>query len=184
MRSVRILIAVLFIARRLHELHARPVGIQLICHDSRQRRAAPASHLRAVRDDVRGSIRADRQVHVGVQRRCGHCVGSASIRSSEQALRHQAYAQHKRSGPQHALQESTPAGDSFTIIRGNIFDLHHAPPLCSSMRIDVKPLRVTLYPTAVPVSCKPARPVAVREGESFRASGKTPHCEFAQGSAI
>src|SRR3989442_5365471 len=123
---------------------------------SRQRRTAPASHLRAMRDDVRGSIRADRQVHVGVQRRCGHCVGSAGIRVSEQALRHQAYAQHKRSSPQHALQEFTPAGDSFTIIRGNVFDLHHAPPLCSSMRIDVRPLRVTLYPTAVPVSCKPA----------------------------
>src|SRR6266581_1912884 len=82
MRAVGILIAVLFIAGGLHEFHPRPVRIELIRHDARQRRPAPASHFRAMRDDVRSSVLAiDTDGTAYIIERCAmmYAVPSVSI---------------------------------------------------------------------------------------------------------
>ena len=59
-RAVGILVAVgLLVARRLHDAHARPVGIELVGDDHRQRGARRAvAHLGAGRDDGDDAVRA------------------------------------------------------------------------------------------------------------------------------
>src|SRR5260370_16314203 len=156
MRSVGLLVAVFFITRGLHHLHPRPVRIQFIRHDSRQRRPAPASHLRAVCDDVRGSIGVDCQVYVWLQRPLSHRIRHKSVRDrAKHPFRHQADTQHKSSSSEHALEESPPAAQQVTIAVGNVDNVNHALSPRWWTNIAERPLSATLHPTAKSFSCKP-----------------------------
>src|SRR6266481_9012521 len=156
MRTICILVAILFIARCLHQLNARPVRVQFIGHDARQRRAAAASHLRAVRDDVGCSIRVDRQVNVRLKWCFRRRVRGRSVCCrGEQLFRYQPDAEHERTGSEHALEESPPAVQQLTIAGGNMFDSNHAPSLRHWPKMDAKPCNVMLHPTANSFSCKP-----------------------------
>ena len=183
MRSIGILIAVFFVTGCLHELHACPVRIQLVRHDARQRRPAPASHLRAVRDDVRGSIRIDRQVHVRPPGSLGHAIRICG--SSQQLLRHEANAQYKCARSEHAFEESAPVTACFTIAARNIVDMNHAPSLRHRTKMAAKSGNTRLHPTANPFSCKPGGREAWRaSGSGVRRSGKSGALRFWTGQYI
>ena len=155
MRPVGVLVSVLFVAGSLHKLHARPVCIQFVRYDARQRRPASTSHLRAVRNDVRGSIRINGEINVWLKRRFGERIRGSSVRSrGKQLLWHQANAQNKRSRAEHAFEESAPAARQLAILMRNIVDANHAPSLWPWKKIGAKPRMVMLHPTANSFSCK------------------------------
>ena len=70
-RAVGILIAVLRVAVGLHHLHSRPVHVQLVGDDLRQRGADALPHLRAVRRNAHGAVRVqgEKQVRFQIARR-------------------------------------------------------------------------------------------------------------------
>jgi len=109
MRSIRILVAVFVVARRLHQLHARPVRIEFIGDDTRESRPAPASHLRAMRDDVGGF----RPYRLPGTRLAATLLSSCHpmplhSRRAKQLFRHHSNAENECSGSEHALEESPP----------------------------------------------------------------------------
>ena len=66
-RSVGVLVAVSrFVARRLQDFDARPVGLHLVGHDHRQAGARPRTHLGAVGDDRHLPRRIDRHEHMRI----------------------------------------------------------------------------------------------------------------------
>jgi hypothetical protein len=81
--AVGVLVAVgLLVARRLHDLHPRPVGLKLVGDDQRQGGAGGAgAHLGAVRDDVDGTVLLDRHEDMRVGHDAmGHGAGAGRIR--------------------------------------------------------------------------------------------------------
>src|SRR5258708_8079730 len=72
MRPVRILVAIFFIPSRLHHFHPRPIRIQLIRHNPRQRRPHAIPHLRPVRHNVSSPVRIDRHINARAKRRLIH----------------------------------------------------------------------------------------------------------------
>ena len=74
-RAVGVLVTVsLLVARRLHNAHPCPVGIELVGYDHGERRASrPGTHLSAGSDDLDGSILVD---------------GNEDVRVGHNAMRH------------------------------------------------------------------------------------------------
>ena len=71
-RAVGVLVAVArLIARRLHELHARPVRLHLVGDHQGQARSDAGAHLGAMRDDGDRAVGRDRDVDVRI---VGHAV--------------------------------------------------------------------------------------------------------------
>ena len=68
-RPICILIAIFRVADRLINLDLGPIGVELIGDYQRQGSAAPASHLRAVRDDGYGAVCCNRHPQAGIE--CG-----------------------------------------------------------------------------------------------------------------
>ena len=139
MRPICVLISIFFIAGGLYDFHSRPIGIQFLGHNSRQRRLAPASHFGAMRHDVRRSVRIDRQVNAGRKRSLEANVRD-SRRCSSRSARSKCFArqivrcQHERSSANHPAQKIAPAGshivfmqrvDCFAVTQRNIFDGDH-----------------------------------------------------------
>ena len=80
-RAVGVLVAVfLLVARRLHDAHARPVGLHLVGDDHRQAGAHAGAHLGAVRDDGHDAVGSidDEDVRV-VDRAARHLAGAGGI---------------------------------------------------------------------------------------------------------
>ena len=109
-RAVGILVAVgLLVARRLDDAHARPIGIELVGDDHRQRGARGAvTHFGAMRDDGNDAVLVDRHEDV----RIGH-----------DAVRHLVGAGGVRHGGAHGRElrgenEYAGAGDAFEQCRG------------------------------------------------------------------
>ena len=112
MRAVCVLVSIFFIARGLHNFHARPVRIEFVRNNARQGGSHAVAHFRAVRDDVCRSIRVERQINARLQRSFAHgvCGVRACIcRNRKQLLRLPLHAQYKSARTQHALQKSAPA---------------------------------------------------------------------------
>ena len=63
-RAVGVLVAVTrFVARRLHNAHARPVGFELVGDDHRHAGAHTLAHLRTMADDADDAVLADGDKH-------------------------------------------------------------------------------------------------------------------------
>ena len=143
MRPVCVLIAVLFVAGCLHELHALPIGVQFIRRDKWHGRATSAAHFAAVRDDVHRAVGVDRKPYIWRERAL-QCTGAHRFRRTGRACIHwhQTHAQHKRACSEQSFEESTTA---------HVFDAnpHHAP---SDFSATYSP-----NPNAIPLSCKSAR---------------------------
>src|SRR4029077_20887947 len=65
MRSVRILVTVSAVAKRLLDLHSLPIRVQFIGDNERQRGAACRAHLRATSHNPHLAVRADSQGTAG-----------------------------------------------------------------------------------------------------------------------
>ena len=80
-RAVRVLIAIfLFVSRRLHDAHARPIGFELVSDNHRQTGARAGAHLRADSDDGHVPVGRDRNKNVGVgPEAVGHLVRAGGV---------------------------------------------------------------------------------------------------------
>ena len=119
-RAVGVLVAVgLLVARRLHDAHARPVGLHLVGHDHGQRRSCGAGpHLGARCNDADDTVLADRDEHLGIVdsavrhgRGAGRVVGQCAF--DHRQLR----GQHEPAGRGDAFEEPAAA---------DVTDLHSA----------------------------------------------------------
>ncbi len=125
-RSVGVLVAVLHVADGLLHLHARPIGVQLVGGNQRERGPDAGAHFGAMRDDEDGAVGLDAQVDAGVHRR-GFSARPETCRAlREQLHRRDAGHQHKRSGGKHPAQKVTP---------GDVFEGAHARPPCAAALI-------------------------------------------------
>ena len=106
-RAVGVLVAVLGVARRLGELDAAPVGIELVRHHLGDGGANALTHLRAVRGDRNGAIGGEGDEEVRLERR-----GDAAVR--QVGARRQCRAENKDAG---TLEE---------VSAGNVGDVHAA----------------------------------------------------------
>ena len=109
-RAVGVLIAVTRIANPLFDLDPRPVGVELVGGDHRQRRPDAGAHLGAVRHDVDGAVRIDAKVDTWMERRgvglrAERCHGLRVERP-----RHEARDDHQGAGREDAFQE-VPAAE-------------------------------------------------------------------------
>ena len=83
------MVAVSLVADGLLDLHALPIGVQLIGRDQRQRGPDPGAHFRTVRDDEDRAVGLDAEVYAGVKRgQFGLRVERRSL--GEQIARHDA----------------------------------------------------------------------------------------------
>src|SRR5262249_53410109 len=84
--TVGVLVAVLFIAHRLHDFHSIPVGVEFVSDDAGKSGLAAAAHFGAVRDGVDRAVGVDREVGArrGRSLQCdvGDTVRSAGSRGS------------------------------------------------------------------------------------------------------
>ena len=110
MRSIRILIAVFWIADRLVNLYLGPIRIEFICNDQRQCSAAAASHLGPACDDRDRAVRRNGHPQTRVEHR------SRLALSGPKRLWDITRAEHEGSADQRSLDKSAT---------GNILDTLH-----------------------------------------------------------
>ena len=174
-RSIRILIPVFLVPNRLHHLHPRPIRIELVRDDPRQRRAHAIPHLRPVRDHVHSPVRIDRQINARLQHRLLHRVRGIDrthIRARrQQFFRHQTDANHKRTRASHPLQKSTTA---------KVFDRNHEIPPRYMARPTLAPA-ICIQSTAT--SYRQIRGLQARPIEFFNPRRFEPYCDFSQTRA-
>jgi hypothetical protein len=103
------LVSVPLIADRLVDLHPLPVGVKLVRNYKWQGCPDDGAHLRAVSNDVDGSILLNPNKHIGVKRgavRIGLTIGRVQL---PQYRRKIADGEDQCSCPKHSLEEPTPA---------------------------------------------------------------------------
>jgi hypothetical protein len=101
LRAVGVLIAELRVADALVDPDARPVRVELVGRDHRERGANAGSHLRAVGDDVHRAVRIDSQIDARVQRR------RVGLRPERRGLSQQIRRHEPRRDDQGAGREDT-----------------------------------------------------------------------------
>ena len=120
-RAVGVLIAVfLFVARRLHDAHARPIGLQLVGNDHRQAGARAGAHLRADSDDGHGPVGRDRNKDVGIRPEAvRHLVRAGGV-SQRGARRQEFSGDHETACGDDPFQEAAAAD----ILDGDVDGVH------------------------------------------------------------
>ena len=112
-RAVGVLVAVgLLVTRRLHHVHAGPVGAHLVGKHHRQAGARRArAHLGTRRDDIDNAVLADRHEDLGiVDDAVRHRAGAGGITRGQGASdAGQLGGKHQPAGCGHAFEEIAPA---------------------------------------------------------------------------
>ena len=129
-RAVGVLVAVgALVAWRLHDAHARPVGVELVGDDHRQGSArGTVTHLGAMGDDRDDAVAADGDEHLGVaDDAVGHGVGAGRIGRERPADGRELRRQHEPAGCSNALEQAAPAdvGDRELVVG---VELGHVTP--------------------------------------------------------
>ncbi len=134
-RSVGILVAVFrLVAGRLHDADMRPVGVELLGDDQRQRGARAGPHLRAMRDDGDLPARVDRDEHLRVEDgAAGHIAGTGLV-GERRIGRQQPCGEHEPAGRGDALEEAA-AADVFDDADGRLARDHMCHVTPPSLRI-------------------------------------------------
>ena len=102
LRSVGVLVAIPRVADALFDLDARPVGIELVGGDHRERGADAGPHLRAVRHDMHRAVGIDAEVDARMERRRRRpCVRNDAVCASRESGT-------KRAATTNAPAEKTP----------------------------------------------------------------------------
>jgi hypothetical protein len=110
-RAVGVLVAVfLLVARRLHDLYARPVGLELVGDYHRQAGARAGAHLGAVRDDRHKTARIDRDEYTRVADDAArHLGGTGGVGGEDGAGRDEFGGDDEPAGGEQSLQEAAAA---------------------------------------------------------------------------
>jgi hypothetical protein len=104
--AVGVLRAVLLVANGLDDLHARPVGVEFVGHDQRQRRPRARAHLRPVRDDLHEAVGQDGEIDA----RLPGPLRQRVLREDRQ--RHEPRAEHERAGRRGAAEKGSTREDA------------------------------------------------------------------------
>jgi hypothetical protein len=107
-RSVSVLIAVSRVADALRDLDARPIGVELVGGDHRQRRADARAHFRAVRHDVHGAVGIDAEIDRRMEGGAVHRRAEPE-RLLDRGLGHEAAGDHECTCRQDAAEKMTAA---------------------------------------------------------------------------
>jgi len=124
MRSVGVLITVSCVTDGLFDLHALPVGVELVRHHEGQGGTNDRAHLRAMRDDVDRPVGIDADEDIRMQGRLVGVRAPVAGFLRPQQLGHGLRAEYE--GPGSGQPHEEPAA-------ADVDDLAHAPPFAAAL---------------------------------------------------